>query len=136
MLLSNFSEMCARIRARRVTHNIAEGRRRAKWLGAARSVPNHDIRRRQRFTKVNRCRIASRVDLANVFTVKANKYLRCIAVSLTKRVLEFLKQEEGPTAVEYAVMLALIIVVCIAAISALGTNANATFSSVGSTVGS
>ncbi len=35
--------------------------------------------------------------------------------------------EDGPTAVEYAVMLALIIVVCIAAITTLGSNANATF---------
>jgi pilus assembly protein Flp/PilA len=48
----------------------------------------------------------------------------------------FLKGEDGPTAVEYAVMLALIIVVCIAAITALGTNANATFTSVSNTVGS
>ena len=47
----------------------------------------------------------------------------------------FLKSEDGPTAVEYAVMLALIIVVCIAAITALGTNANNTFSYVGSEVG-
>jgi pilus assembly protein Flp/PilA len=49
--------------------------------------------------------------------------------------VEFLKREDGPTAVEYAVMLALIIVVCIAAIATLGTNANLTFSQVGSAVG-
>jgi pilus assembly protein Flp/PilA len=42
----------------------------------------------------------------------------------------FLKSEDGPTAVEYAVMLALIIVVCLTAIQAIGTNANATFQSV------
>jgi pilus assembly protein Flp/PilA len=42
--------------------------------------------------------------------------------------VEFLKKEDGPTAVEYAVMLALIIVVCIAAITALGSNTNNTFS--------
>jgi len=42
----------------------------------------------------------------------------------------FLKAEDGPTAVEYAVMLALIIVVCITAITALGTNANKVFSNV------
>ena len=46
----------------------------------------------------------------------------------------FLKAEDGPTAVEYAVMLALIIIVCIAAISALGSNASNTFSYVGSKV--
>ncbi len=42
----------------------------------------------------------------------------------------FLRDEDGPTAVEYAVMLALIIVVCIGAITALGTNASNTFSFV------
>ena len=49
---------------------------------------------------------------------------------LTQSVVNFLKREDGPTAVEYAVMLALIIVVCIAAITTLGSNANNTFSSV------
>jgi pilus assembly protein Flp/PilA len=53
-----------------------------------------------------------------------------------QRVVDFLKREDGPTAVEYAVMLALIIVVCIVAITALGTNANATFSSVSNTIAS
>jgi pilus assembly protein Flp/PilA len=42
----------------------------------------------------------------------------------------FLREEDGPTAVEYAVMLALIIVVCITAITALGTNASSTFANV------
>jgi pilus assembly protein Flp/PilA len=49
---------------------------------------------------------------------------------LQKAVVEFLKKEDGPTAVEYAVMLALIIVVCITAITSLGTNANKTFNNV------
>ena len=49
-------------------------------------------------------------------------------------VLNFLKSEDGPTAVEYAVMLALIIVVCIGAITTLGSNANKTFTSVGSAI--
>jgi pilus assembly protein Flp/PilA len=48
--------------------------------------------------------------------------------------VNFLKDESGPTAVEYAVMLALIIVVCIAAITALGNNANSTFTTVGNAV--
>jgi pilus assembly protein Flp/PilA len=51
-----------------------------------------------------------------------------------KCVVEFLKREDGPTAVEYAVMLALIVVVCIAAITAFGAASNQTFSRVGSTV--
>ena len=50
--------------------------------------------------------------------------------AVAKSVVEFLKQEDGPTAVEYAVMLALIIVVCITAITTLGNNANKTFSNV------
>ena len=50
-------------------------------------------------------------------------------------VVSFLKDESGPTAVEYAVMLALIIVVCITAITTLGTNANNTFSYVGNKIG-
>jgi pilus assembly protein Flp/PilA len=55
---------------------------------------------------------------------------------LTQHVVDFLKREDGPTAVEYAVMLALIIVVCITAITALGTNANKTFTTVGNAIGS
>jgi pilus assembly protein Flp/PilA len=50
-------------------------------------------------------------------------------------ILEFLKKEDGPTAVEYAVMLALIIVICLVAITALGTSANQTFGSVASAIG-
>ena len=50
--------------------------------------------------------------------------------------VDFLKREDGPTAVEYAVMLALIIVVCIGAITTLGSNANKTFTSVGSAISS
>ncbi len=52
-----------------------------------------------------------------------------------EQVVRFLEREDGPTAVEYAVMLALIIVVCITAITALGTNANKTFTSVSNTIG-
>ena len=52
----------------------------------------------------------------------------------TQHLVSFLKNEDGPTAVEYAVMLALIIVVCIAAISTLGSNANNTFTKVGNAV--
>ena len=51
--------------------------------------------------------------------------------SLAAKVGRFLKSEDGPTAVEYVVMLALIIVVCLTAITTLGTNANSTFETVG-----
>ncbi len=46
------------------------------------------------------------------------------------KVLRFLKSEDGPTAVEYAVMLGLIVVVCLTAISSLGTKANAKFQDI------
>ena len=52
----------------------------------------------------------------------------------TQHLVNFVKREDGPTAVEYAVMLALIIVVCITAISTLGSNANATFTKVGNAI--
>ena len=50
--------------------------------------------------------------------------------NLALKVQRFLVSEDGPTAVEYAVMLALIIIVCLTALQAIGTNANATFNSV------
>ena len=53
---------------------------------------------------------------------------------LGQHVVDFLKREDGPTAVEYAVMLALIIVVCLVAITALGTNANKTFTTVSNSI--
>jgi pilus assembly protein Flp/PilA len=55
---------------------------------------------------------------------------------LLKSGRRFVEREDGPTAVEYAVMLALIIVVCISAVTLLGQNADATFTRVGNAVGS
>ncbi len=52
------------------------------------------------------------------------------------RVQRFLTSEDGPTAVEYAVMLALILVACITVVTSLGTNASKTFSSVDGAMGS
>jgi pilus assembly protein Flp/PilA len=48
---------------------------------------------------------------------------------------QLLVSEDGPTAVEYAVMLALIIVVCLVAITAVGSNANTTFTNVAASIG-
>ncbi|HHM12104.1 MAG TPA: Flp family type IVb pilin [Planctomycetaceae bacterium] len=50
--------------------------------------------------------------------------------NLAKKVQRFLVSEDGPTAVEYAVMLALIVIVCLTTIRAIGTNANSTFDQV------
>jgi pilus assembly protein Flp/PilA len=54
--------------------------------------------------------------------------------SLALKVRNFLVSEDGPTAVEYAVMLALIIIVCLTAISTIGTNANTTFTDVAASI--
>ncbi|MFN0198973.1 MAG: Flp family type IVb pilin [Planctomycetaceae bacterium] len=50
--------------------------------------------------------------------------------SIANSVKRFLVSEDGPTAVEYAVMLALIVIVCLTAIQAIGTNASTTFQNV------
>ena len=51
------------------------------------------------------------------------------------QVKHFIVSEDGPTAVEYAVMLALIVVVCLTAITAIGTNASATFNTIANSIG-
>ena len=56
-------------------------------------------------------------------------------IQFANSVKHFLVSEDGPTAVEYAVMLALIIVVCLTAIQAVGTNAKTTFTSVSAQLG-
>ncbi len=50
--------------------------------------------------------------------------------ALVYRIRDFLRNEDGPTATEYAVMLALIIVVCIAAVTLLGQRVSGVFQSV------
>jgi pilus assembly protein Flp/PilA len=56
-------------------------------------------------------------------TITMNKTIRALA--------HFLTSEDGPTAVEYAIMLALIIIVCVASIALIGTRANLTFNTIG-----
>lgn len=55
--------------------------------------------------------------------------------SLALKVQRFLKSEDGPTAVEYAVMLALIVIVCLTAINSIGTKASTTFTNVANSIG-
>jgi pilus assembly protein Flp/PilA len=52
------------------------------------------------------------------------------------KVMRFVASEDGPTAVEYAVMLAMIIVVCLIAIQSLGTNTSTTFTNISNSLGS
>ena len=54
---------------------------------------------------------------------------------LARKVQRFLVSEDGPTAVEYAVMLALIIIVCLTAISAVGTHAATQFNNIATEIG-
>lgn len=46
---------------------------------------------------------------------------------MISKIKEFLKEEDGVTMVEYALMLALIAIVCITVVTNLGTNTNAVF---------
>ena len=50
--------------------------------------------------------------------------------SFITKVQKFMKSEDGPTAVEYAIMLALIVIVCLTAIQAVGNAANSAFENV------
>ena len=54
--------------------------------------------------------------------------------SLAQKVQHFLVSEDGPTAVEYAVMLALIVIVCLVAITSIGTKTKGTFGKVASSL--
>jgi pilus assembly protein Flp/PilA len=56
-------------------------------------------------------------------------------VRFCRRLRRFLKADDGPTAVEYAVMMALIILVCFVAIQILGKNTNKPFGTVGKSIG-
>jgi len=55
--------------------------------------------------------------------------------ALKQSLVNFLKNEDGPTAVEYAVMVALIIVVAIGAVQLLGQKTSETFNTVGTELG-
>jgi len=55
-------------------------------------------------------------------------------MAVMNSIKRFLVSEDGPTAVEYAVMLALIVIVCLTAINSIGTNANQTFQDVADSI--
>ena len=56
--------------------------------------------------------------------------------SFADKVQRFFKSEDGPTAVEYAVMLALIVLVCLTSITSVGSKAKSTFSNIAASLGS
>lgn len=49
--------------------------------------------------------------------------------TVRRMVVKFLREEDGPTAVEYAVMLALILLACLVTIKSVGTSTNDMYSS-------
>jgi pilus assembly protein Flp/PilA len=53
-----------------------------------------------------------------------------------KKIRRFFVSDDGPTAVEYAVMLALIVVVCLATIRTIGTNAKTAFTTIANSLAS
>jgi len=53
---------------------------------------------------------------------------------LYRSIVNFLNREDGPTAVEYAIMMALIIVACITTLTTMGSNTNKTFTTVSNTI--
>ena len=55
--------------------------------------------------------------------------------NVINRAKAFIKNEDGPTATEYAVMLALIIIAALTAITALGNRVSAIFSEVTTGIG-
>ncbi len=55
---------------------------------------------------------------------------------LFPKIKRFLTAEDGPTAVEYAVMLALVITVCLVSIQALGSKTSVSFSNIANSLGS
>jgi len=54
--------------------------------------------------------------------------------SFSTKLRRFLVSEDGPTAVEYAVMLSLIVCVCLAAITTIGQNASSVFSKTANSI--
>jgi pilus assembly protein Flp/PilA len=53
----------------------------------------------------------------------------------SEAIVNFMQREDGPTAVEYAVVLGMIIVVCVAAVAIVGTGASDIFSGASSGAG-
>jgi pilus assembly protein Flp/PilA len=49
---------------------------------------------------------------------------------ILRKIERFVRSEDGPTAVEYAVMLSLIIVICLGAVRQIGNRSSSTFTAI------
>ena len=74
------------------------------------------------------------VYLRSIKLSKSIYYLKKGEEKMIKQFVKFLKDEDGVTSVEYAVMAALIALVVIAGATILGNNTNATFEQVGAAI--
>jgi pilus assembly protein Flp/PilA len=60
---------------------------------------------------------------------------RTLMRNLLQKIQRFVRSDDGPTAVEYAVMIALIVLVCFASIQAVGTNTAPVFQRTAQSLG-
>jgi pilus assembly protein Flp/PilA len=101
------------------------------WNGNPRTQANVAIRVVAHEAVSNRILVSYGVVLGRAGAVRVQPQAWEEAMkSLALKVQRFLVSEDGPTAVEYAVMLALIIIVCLTAISAVGSSARAQFQNI------
>ena len=56
-------------------------------------------------------------------------------MNMLRRIRRFLRRDDGPTAVEYAVMLLLVVTLCLAAIRSIGSNTHPHFTKVANSLG-
>jgi pilus assembly protein Flp/PilA len=87
-------------------------------------VPRHGVGRGFPYAEC----LAYRADIALAGDIRER--LEDAMKNFALKVQRFLASEDGPTAVEYAVMLALIVIVCLTAIRSIGQQAASTFNSV------
>jgi pilus assembly protein Flp/PilA len=103
-------------------------------MQARRRLRNADRRRPPRVDVERFAAIQAAVGSINLRLVGSEpagvNHGRTTVKNLALKAKRFLIAEDGPTAVEYAVMLALIVIVCLTAIRSIGTNANTTFESI------
>lgn len=55
--------------------------------------------------------------------------------TLKRQVMAFVREEEGATAIEYALIAALIAIACVAALTTAGTSISGLFTRIGNAVG-
>ena len=78
--------------------------------------------------------LRNQAECSNNLDLSRPVFGECTLSCCFRSISRFLVTEDGPTAVEYAVMLALIIVACVAVVTSLGQSVSSTFSSVSSTL--